>query len=237
MEFSNFEDVVKFAIEREEAAYEAYGDMREMVDTPGLKEMLSELQSEEENHKKLLQDISQSKIEEVNAQDIIDLKISDYLTEEAPSADMTFQDLLVLAAKKEQEAVDLYSGMKKAAGTEDLIKLFDFLIEDAFLFALPGLHLLQVAQERLDAEPQSRNRFERDAEPLLVGVPSSLYRDDLGLRLTCHRIADAIVHVGGRLRCCRLPGTRRRSGLSWRRLRPCEPGLSRTGSRFGLGLR
>ena len=129
MDFSKFEDVVKFAIEREEAAYEAYGEMAEMAETPGLKEMLSELQSEEENHKKLLQDISQAKIEGVYVHDVIDLKISDFLSEEPPAPDMTFQDLLILAAKKEQEAVELYSGMKDVAGTDELIKLFDFLIE------------------------------------------------------------------------------------------------------------
>jgi len=129
MDFSNFEDVVKFAIKKEEAAYKAYGDMKEMAETPGLKEMLADLQAEEKNHKKLLQDISQTAVSEAQIHDVIDLKISDFLSEEPISSDMTFQDLLILAAKKEQEAVDLYSGMKDAAGSTELSKLFDFLIE------------------------------------------------------------------------------------------------------------
>ena len=129
MEFSKFEDIVKFAIEREEAAYDTYGDMIEMTETPGLKEMLSDLQSEEQNHKKLLQDITQVQFGDVEIHDVIDLKISDFLTEEPPTPDMSFQDLLILAAKKEQEAVDLYTGMRAAAGSDNLIKLFDFLIE------------------------------------------------------------------------------------------------------------
>jgi rubrerythrin len=129
MDFSKFEDVIKFAIEREEDAYEAYGEMIEMAETPGLKEMLTDLQSEEEKHKRLLQDISPSKFEDVETHKVIDLKISDFLSEEPPSSDMTFQDLLILAAKKEQQAVDLYSEMKAAAGTGEMSKLFDFLIE------------------------------------------------------------------------------------------------------------
>lgn len=129
MDFSKFEDVVKFAVKKEEAAYKTYGELKEMAKTPGLQEMLGYLQEEEKNHKKLLQDISQSKIEEAEVHKVIDLKISDFLSEEPPTPDMTFQDLLILAAKKEQDAVDLYSGMKDAAGSADLIELFDFLIE------------------------------------------------------------------------------------------------------------
>jgi rubrerythrin len=129
MDFSKFEDVVKFAIKKEEAAYRAYGELKEMAKTPGLQEMLADLQAEEKNHKKLLQDVSESKIKDIGSHHVIDLKISDFLSEEPPSSDMTFQDLLILAAKKEQEAVDLYSGMKDAAGSDELTKLFDFLIE------------------------------------------------------------------------------------------------------------
>lgn len=129
MDFSKFEDVVKFAIKKEEAAYKSYGEMKEMTETPGLKDMLADLQAEENNHKKLLQDISHSEVANIKIRDVIDLKISDYLSEEPPSSDMTFQDLLILAAKKEQEAVDLYTGMKNAASSDELTKLFDFLIE------------------------------------------------------------------------------------------------------------
>ena len=42
---------------------------------------------------------------------------------------MTFQDLLIFAAKKEQEAVDLYSNLEENAEDDELKKLFQFLVQ------------------------------------------------------------------------------------------------------------
>ena len=42
---------------------------------------------------------------------------------------MTFQDLLIFAAKKEQQAVELYTSMKAAVDSDELKKMFDFLVE------------------------------------------------------------------------------------------------------------
>jgi len=128
METKTFEQVIEFAIKREEEAIHAYGNMIEMAETPGLKTLLAELQEEERNHKKLLQSLTEEKIESLKIEDVVDLKISDYLVEEPPSADMTFQDLLILAAKKEQKAVELYSSLADNASEEEIKKLFDFLV-------------------------------------------------------------------------------------------------------------
>jgi len=128
MEKQTFEGIVKFAIEREEDAIKAYGSMIEIAETPGLKELLAELQNEERNHKKLLQGLTEEKTESLKVEDVIDLKISDYLVEEPPSAEMNFQDLLILAAKKEQKAVDLYSSLAEKAKEEEIKKLFEFLV-------------------------------------------------------------------------------------------------------------
>jgi rubrerythrin len=128
MELKSYEDIIKFAISREEAAIDAYGDMSEKAKMPGLRELLLELQNEERNHKELLEDISPDQIATFKTEEVIDLKISDYLTEEPPSEDMTFQDLLIIAAKKEQEAVELYTKLKDGSDHEELKKLFDFLV-------------------------------------------------------------------------------------------------------------
>lgn len=128
MDLKNYDEIIKFAISREEVAIDSYGDMSEKAKMPGLRELLLELQDEEKNHKKLLEDITQEQISSFKTDEVIDLKISDYLTEEPPSEDMTFQDLLILAAKKEQEAVELYTKLGEGSDSEDLKKLFDFLI-------------------------------------------------------------------------------------------------------------
>lgn len=136
MELSRFTEIIDFAIKREEDAIDAYGKMSESTKTPGLKELLLELQQEEMNHRKLLQDITKEQIEALEVHDVIDLKISDYLVEEPPSAEMTFQDLIIFAAKKEQKAVELYSNLAEKAKSIELKRLFDFLLEQEKLHKL-----------------------------------------------------------------------------------------------------
>jgi rubrerythrin len=129
MDLSNFQEILNFAISKEEKAIDAYGTMSEKTKAPGLKELLIELQEEERNHKKLLEGISDQKIQSFEIKEVPDLKITDYLLEEAPTEDMNFQDLLIFAAKKEQEAVDLYTNLESNAKDEELKKLFQFLIQ------------------------------------------------------------------------------------------------------------
>jgi len=129
MELTSFKDIVNYAISREEAAIKAYGDMAGRATFPGLKELLLELQGEEKNHKQLLENISESQMQNLEVKEVIDLKISDHLTEEPPTEDMNFQDLLIIAAKKEQQAVELYTTLERSAGDEELKKLFQFLIQ------------------------------------------------------------------------------------------------------------
>lgn len=128
MELKDYNDVIKFAISKEEAAIKAYSDMSDIAKTPGLKELLLDLKEEEKHHKKLLQEITSDQINSFKKEEVIDLKISDYLTEEPPSEDMNFQDLLIFAAKKEQDAVALYTMLGEKSENPDLKQLFDFLI-------------------------------------------------------------------------------------------------------------
>jgi len=128
MEIKSYDDAIKFAIQREEEAIKAYGDLSEKAKVPGLKDLLLELQGEEKNHKKLLLNITQEQIASFEKTDVIDLKISDYLTTEPPGEEMTFQDLLIFAAKKEQNAVDLYTSLRDRTENNELKRLFEFLI-------------------------------------------------------------------------------------------------------------
>lgn len=128
MSLSNFTKIIDFAIKREEDAIKAYGSMSKTAKTPGIKDLLLELRDEEENHKKLLQGVTERKIAAMEVEDVIDLKISDFLVPEPPTEDMTFQDLLIFAAKKEQQAVDLYSALAEKSKSSELKKLFEFLI-------------------------------------------------------------------------------------------------------------
>jgi len=129
MDFSNFNEIIQFAIDKEKAAARGYASMREKAKNKGLKDLLTELENEENNHKKLLEDITKNAIGEHEIKPVQDLKISDYLVEEPLSDEISFQDLLIYAAKMEQKSVALYTTLRDLVDKPQFIKLFEFLIE------------------------------------------------------------------------------------------------------------
>jgi len=126
---NTFDEVINFAIKREEDAIQGYGSMIEVAKKPGIGKLLQELQDEERNHKKLLQELTEGKMESYKPTKVIDLKISDFLEEDTLDAEMDFQQLLIFAAKKEKTAVELYSKLVEEVESEELRKLFEFLVE------------------------------------------------------------------------------------------------------------
>jgi len=127
MKFSGFDDVIQFAIQREEEAAKAYGDMMKNAQDEAARKLLLDLQEDEKNHKRVLQGLTKVKVESSASKDVKDLKISDYLVEEPLGADMNFQDLLIFAAKKEKRAADLYADLAKKSKSKEQEALFEFL--------------------------------------------------------------------------------------------------------------
>ncbi len=127
MDFSSLNDVIVFAIRREEEAAKAYEDLFKMAKDESARKLLLDLQAEEKNHKKILQGLTEAKAEAAAGKDVRDLKISDYLVAEPLDPAMNFQDLLIFAAKKEKKAVELYKDLAKEAKTRELKRLFEYL--------------------------------------------------------------------------------------------------------------
>ncbi len=125
--FASVADIIAFAIRREEEAARGYGELAAAAKTPGIRELLLELKSEEENHKKILESVTAEEIGRLTPSFVPDLKISDYLVDETLSSDMTFQELLIFAARKEQKAVELYERLTGMAPGAKERKVFEFL--------------------------------------------------------------------------------------------------------------
>ncbi len=125
--FESIGDIIAFAIKREEEAARGYGEMAAASSMPGLKDLLLELKGEEENHKRILEGVSAGEIQAMTPGFTPDLKISDFLVEEPLDADMTFQDLLIFASRKEKAAVELYERLAGMAANAEQKKTFEFL--------------------------------------------------------------------------------------------------------------
>lgn len=126
--FRTIDDILAFAIKKEEEAAAAYGEMLEAAETPGLKKLLKELYDEEGNHKRLLEKAARAGIEKLESTSVEDLRITDYLIAEPPHPDMSFQDLLIFAARKEGKAAELYGELTRRAARYEQRTLFDHLM-------------------------------------------------------------------------------------------------------------
>jgi rubrerythrin len=129
--FSNPQEVIDFAIEREQEAHDFYMKTRERVKSQELKDMLYQFAQEELGHKKKLQNII-VKTEEYGftKDDVTHLKIADYLVDKTPSSDMSYQDILIISMKKEKKSYLLYTDLANRVSNEELKKIFNNLAQE-----------------------------------------------------------------------------------------------------------
>ncbi len=130
MTMEKFNDILNYAIERENEAAEFYRYMQDIVKFENQKELLKEYELMEESHARALKTISESSIEEISISQVENLKISDYVVEKQPSPDMTYQDIIIIAMKREEAANRLYSQMAKSISEPKIKKLFEKLAEE-----------------------------------------------------------------------------------------------------------
>ena len=75
-------------------------------------------------------DVQQKGIYDVSFEKIMDLKIADYSVKAQPSANMTYQEALILAMNKEKSAFKLYLGLSDRAPNSELKSLFLMLAQE-----------------------------------------------------------------------------------------------------------
>jgi len=122
-------DIIAYAVEREEAAAREYGRLASIAKSPGLAKTLLDLQIEEKRHKELLEGIDPRHIQGLDVQTVEDLHLSDALIAEPLDPGMSFQNVLIFAAKKEAAAAALYDALAARTGDAGLKRIFEFLRE------------------------------------------------------------------------------------------------------------
>lgn len=120
----HFEEIIKFAIDREQEAVEFYQDLQKKVKFQSQKEMLIELEKMEEGHKTMLKNLLKKDFDDIKLKEVKDLKISDYLVEKDPTEDMDYQDILIVAMKREEFSTKLYKDLATKIQDEHTEKLF-----------------------------------------------------------------------------------------------------------------
>ena len=105
------EEILDYAIDQEQQAADFYENLAGRVEKGGMKEILLEFSAEEQRHKQRLLAVKSGEHELTPEQEVLDLKISDYLVEVDATVDISYQDALIVAMKRERAAYELYSDM------------------------------------------------------------------------------------------------------------------------------
>lgn len=130
MDPMRFREIIDFAIEKEQEAVDAYTAASEMVKRSNVKAMLLDLARQEEGHKKKLQNIEPGRVEAAHVERVPDLKIADYTDNVRITSGMDYQEVLIVAMKREERAHNLYTALGSNTSDESLKRLFELLAQE-----------------------------------------------------------------------------------------------------------
>lgn len=135
MQFESLEEIIDFAIQKEQEASEFYAKISdEEEDFLGSKKMFAEFAAEEKKHEKFLREFKTSGIpkilQEYRLKWITDIKRSNYLVDLNYEKGMPYNEILLLAMKREEKALKMYNDFLEKADTDESKKMFKILCQE-----------------------------------------------------------------------------------------------------------
>jgi len=128
--FNTLQEVISYAIEREEESYRLYMRASGMVEAVSSRKMLEEMAAQELVHKQLLQRMDTTTAQFCSTEKVPDLKIGDYLVDVKYRDDMTYQEILIFAMKMEEKAAQLYASAHSLTSDERILKMLEMLVNE-----------------------------------------------------------------------------------------------------------
>lgn len=130
MGFASLQEIINFAIEKEQEAAEFYEQASNEASMSGAKQMLKEFSKEEQKHKQMLQNLDAKVIANYQPSKITDLKRSDYIADMEYKKGMGYREILMVAMKREEKAKKLYDELEQRSDAQDFKKIFKMLSEE-----------------------------------------------------------------------------------------------------------
>jgi rubrerythrin len=124
------DELLDFAIDREQEAHDFYMDLAGKAEQPDTKDLLTRFAREELDHKKKLEAIKSGSRSFREAKDVSAVEIGDYLVDVEPDSKLNYEGALILAMKREEAAFILYIDLSKLAGDEELKRIFLALAQE-----------------------------------------------------------------------------------------------------------
>jgi rubrerythrin len=130
IQWNKIDEVLDFAISEEEAAAEFYTGLAERAEHPAMRGVFEGFAREEQGHKAKLLAVKAGEVV-IGAKDqVVDLKIGDYLVNVEPDPGMSYQDALIVAMKKEKAAFKLYQDLAAIVQDEKVKNVFLALAQE-----------------------------------------------------------------------------------------------------------
>jgi rubrerythrin len=125
--FKDTNDILDFAMDNEQKAVDFYTRLAKNARTEDMKAIFEQFAREEISHKARLNKIKEEGEFDMPSETVQTLKIADYVVSTEAKPDMSYEDALVLAMKREKAAFKLYTKLSEKAPTEKLKIIFQAL--------------------------------------------------------------------------------------------------------------
>jgi rubrerythrin len=134
MDFNNLTAIIDFAITQEQEAADFYRTVGEKEAREGTKHLFLQFADEEDKHRRLLENLKSGKagstLDDYRFTWITDIKRSNYVADLVFTPGMPYRDILMLAAKREENALALYNLLLAKADDEAARKVFKMLCQE-----------------------------------------------------------------------------------------------------------
>ena len=134
MKFENLAAILDFAIEKEIEAAEFYTGISKEEAFSGTGKMFEEFSQEERKHQKMLEDFKvqgpAASMQGYQFKWVTDIKRSNYVVDLEYSPGMGYNEILMLAMKREEKALKLYNDFLDRAESEESKTLFKVLCQE-----------------------------------------------------------------------------------------------------------
>ncbi len=127
MNQNEFKKIINLAIDREVEAYTFYKSVADKAKDANLKKLFAELAGEEKKHREFLQDFLAKEGKSLKFDAAKDYKVGDALPSPPITPDLKPLEGLVLAIKKELEAMQMYTRLAAASTDAQQQMLFNGL--------------------------------------------------------------------------------------------------------------
>ena len=120
MTFNSVDEILDFAIRKEEEAAQMYTDLAGKVDKAYMRKLFEDFAREEVGHREKLLQMKEGGLLLPAEEKVMDLKIAEYLEDVEPSEVFDYAQALILAMKEEKAAFRMYTELAEAADDENV---------------------------------------------------------------------------------------------------------------------